>query len=376
MARISKRQAKKVAKAVKKHPKTALVLAILFIIICIVGYFVYKNLFPKKEAKGAISFHFLELGNQYAGDCVYVKAGDVDIIIDGGSKPDSVIAINSYVSQYVTDGTIEYAIITHAHEDHIAAFAGDSSYQSLFKYYEFETIIDFPKTESTSKTYQRYCEERQNEVDEGASHYTALQCYNNEDGAKREYELGESITLEILYNYYYDHKASDENDYSVCVQFTHGSNKYLFTGDLEEKGEKFLIEYNQLSKVALYKAGHHGSNSSSCTEFLSVIKPEICVATCVAGSVEYSQDLYVGTFPTQGFIDRISKWTEKIYVTSLVTGVKLDGDKYKNEGFTSMNGNVVIISGEQGVSVECSNNDTLLKDTDWFKEYRECENWN
>ena len=60
----------------------------------------------------------------------------------------------------------------------------------------------------------------------------------------------------------------------------------------------------------------------------------------------------------------------------MVTGVKLDGDKYKNEGFTSMNGNVVIISGEQGVSVECSNNDTLLKDTDWFKEYRECENWN
>ena len=376
MAKISKRQAKKVAKAIKKSPKSAVVLAILFIVICVVGYFVYNNYFNKKEAKGAISFHFLELGNENAGDCIYVKAGDVDIIIDGGSKTDSVGTITDYVSDYVKDNTIEYAIITHAHEDHIASFAGDAKYKSLFTYYKFETIIDFPMTNSTSKIFQRYCEARELEVQEGAEHFTALQCYNNQDGAKRVYELGDSITLEILYNYYYEHKASDENDYSVCVQFTHGSNKYLFTGDLEEKGEKLLVEYNDLSKVALYKAGHHGSNGSSCQEFLSAIKPEICVVTCVAGSVEYSQDIMLGTFPTQGFIDRISKWTEKVYVTSMVTGIKLEDGKYKNQGFTSMNGDIVIISGEDGVSVECSNNNTLLKDTDWFKEYRECENWN
>ena len=37
-----------------------------------------------------------------------------------------------------------------------------------------------------------------------------------------------------------------------------------------------------------------------------------------------------------------------------------------------MNGNIVVslVNGE--VKVECSNNNTLLKDTTWFKENRRC----
>ena len=37
---------------------------------------------------------------------------------------------------------------------------------------------------------------------------------------------------------------------------------------------------------------------------------------------------------------------------------------------TRLNGNIVVISAKDGVSVECSNNNTILKDTDWFKQYR------
>ena len=35
-----------------------------------------------------------------------------------------------------------------------------------------------------------------------------------------------------------------------------------------------------------------------------------------------------------------------------------------------MNGNIVVTSDREGVTVQCSNNNTLLKDTDWFKENR------
>ena len=49
------------------------------------------------------------------------------------------------------------------------------------------------------------------------------------------------IELEILYNYYYENKTSDENNYSVCFMLRRGEEQFLFTGDLEEKGEELIF---------------------------------------------------------------------------------------------------------------------------------------
>ena len=97
----------------------------------------------------------------------------------------------------------------------------------------------------------------------GAVHYTALQCWNQTDGAQRVYEVSDGVEMEILYNYYYENESKDENNYSVCLMFNQGDKHFLFTGDLEEDGEEQLVVYNQLPKVELFKAGHHGSKTSS-----------------------------------------------------------------------------------------------------------------
>jgi hypothetical protein len=39
-------------------------------------------------------------------------------------------------------------------------------------------------------------------------------------------------------------------------------------------------------------------------------------------------------------------------------------------GYQSMNGNIVVSSSGGDVSVNCSNNNTLLKDTEWFIKNR------
>ena len=101
---------------------------------------------------------------------------------------------------------------------------------------------------------------------------------------------------------------------------------------------------------------------------LDVISPKICVVSCCAGSVEYTQN-FANTFPTQDFINRISKHTDKVYVPVMIDTVYNNSkDKYENvENETLLNGNIVVRSHAQsGVTVTCSNNDTLLKDTDWF----------
>ena len=48
---------------------------------------------PNQENPGNLiyedlQFHFLELGNKYTGDSVYIKAGNRSIFIDGGYKAD------------------------------------------------------------------------------------------------------------------------------------------------------------------------------------------------------------------------------------------------------------------------------------------------
>lgn len=347
----------------------------MFVIGALSGFSVYAVTTITSDklvfASSDLQIHFMELGNINAGDCIYIKAGDNDILIDAGSKNTSLPTIKAYLDKFVTDNTIEYAIVTHAHQDHYACYATNKYEDSLFNYYKYGTLIDFAGHNNTGSMYNSYENNIKKEIEQdGMTRYNALQCVEEKDGAKQVYELGSGITLKILDSYYYRNSATTENDYSVCFLLTQGENNYLFTGDLEEKGEKKLTELNDLPKCVLYKAGHHGSKTSSTDALLSVIQPEYVVVTCVAGSVEYTQKLE-NTFPTQIFINTVSKYTQNVYVTSMAE-IKKNGTKYENVSFSSMNGNIVVYSKSNEVKFEFSNNDLKLKDTDWFKEYRIC----
>lgn len=318
-----------------------------------------------------LSFHFLELGNNYTGDSTYIKAGDVDILIDAGSRQNSADAISAEVNKYCTDGKLEYVIATHAHQDHIAGFTNTNSRDGIFKRYECGIIIDFALTNASSAVYNNYCAARDAEVEAGAKHYTAMDCVAERNGAQKTYELGEGMSMTILYQRFYEETSSDENNYSVCVLFNHGDKYYLLTGDLEAEGEASLVENNTLPQVELFKAGHHGSYTASTDTLLSVIRPKIVCVCCCAGSIEYTNTKNNHTFPAQEFIDRVAPYTDKVYVTT-VGQVAYDSDKgkYKDVGFASMNGNITVLSSGGNVTVTCSNNNTVLKDTAWFSENR------
>ena len=419
-ASSGKRTVKKAVKVAKKHPRAVIAVAVILVVIIAVGAILYlkvdkvhtaidnlinrastrvspdpgdetisvdeKKSIPKAQTYGdkALTFHFLELGNNNTGDCIYIKAGETDILIDAGSRKNSASGICDYVRQYCTDGKLEYVIATHAHQDHIAGFMGLAKDGGVFRRFECLTIIDFARSDQSLTTdsggaslYAQYLSERDAEVKAGAKHYTALQCYKEADGAQRTYEIGEGMTMTILYQKYYEEDASktegEENNYSVCVLFNHGDNYYLFTGDLEADGEASLVESNDLPEVQLFKAGHHGSFTATTDTLLSVIKPKIVCVCCCAGSIEYTKTKNQHTFPAQEFIERVAPYTDKVYVTTLgrVEYNESKG-KYEDVGFSSMNGNIVVLSRNGEVTVSCSNNDTLLKDTDWFKANRTC----
>lgn len=342
---------------------------------------------PKTETfvSGDLSIHFLQLGNKYTGDCVFIQCGENDILIDAGSRNDSSTTIIDYVDNYVTDNTLEYVIATHGHEDHISAFYSTTDRVGIFEHYKVENIIDFPLTNSTATSRTvvgKYYAARDEEIANGANHYTALECYNNQNGVSRIIQLSEGVELEILYNYYYENTdSSGENNYSVCVMINQGDNHYLFTGDLEENGEEKLVEYYQqnyegLPHCVLYKAGHHGSKTSSSITLMEAITPEYVCVCCCAGTSEYT-DTKANQFPTQEFIDNVAPYTKNVYVTSMVDNY-VDKSDFSSLGTVkAMNGNIVFTASGNKISLEFSNNDLRLLDTQWFQENRVCPTaWN
>lgn len=316
-----------------------------------------------------LSIHFLELGNKYTGDCTYIKAGDNDILIDAGSRVNSIGAITAYIDQFVTDGTLEYVIVTHAHQDHYAGFATGESTDSIFDLYECKTIIDFALTnqKSDGAMYSNYIRERDAEIANGAVHYTAAECITEE---KNVFTLSDTVKLEILDSYYYYNESSDENNYSVCTliteESTDGDRNYLLTGDLEKEGESYLVDMNELPEVELFKAGHHGSPTSTTAKLLEVIKPKYVAVCCCCGSPEYT-DNTANQFPSQAFIDRVAPYTKNVYVTTLCVD-------YKNSEYVSMNGNIVFLVKNDVLSVSCSASTLPLYESDWFKTSRTCPN--
>lgn len=325
-----------------------------------------------------LSIHFLELGNKYTGDCTLIDIGETEILIDAGSKASSVPVIFDYISDYV-DGKLDYVVVTHAHEDHYAGFATNSGTDSLFDLFEVDTIIEFAKTNQTQskKLYANYLRERDAEIENGAKCFTALECVNGTTNAKGEqaqrvFSLGDEskkIEMEILYQKFYEEQSDTENNYSVCLMINQNDkNHYLFTGDLEKEGEESLVadekntEY--LTEVTLYKAGHHGSKTSSSDALLSKIKPKIVCVCCCAGSSQYTSK-NENQFPTQEFVSRVKNYTDKIYVTSLCVN-------YQENKFESFNGTIVVCGNSANTDFKLmfSNNNTILKDTDWFKANR------
>ena len=349
------------------------------------------------------SIHIIDLG-EYAGDSIYIKAGDNDILIDAGSRAGSASLICEYLSEYVTDNKLEYVIATHADQDHIAAFVGSGENSGVLYKYEVDTLIKFDnitkkKENSPTKVYTDFMSAVDYLKANGTTVYTAGQCYNETDGAKRQYWLDSEHTLSmnILYNHYYYNQSTDENNHSVVTLFTKttdtGNFNYLFTGDLEKDGESRMVdyyakpsnsksEYDILPEVDFYKAGHHGSGTSSTAKLLDAIKPKYIAISCCAGSPEYTKN-NLNTFPYQASLDNMLKHTEKIYCTGMAKNLpKLNNNgefASKKYDYEPHNGNIVFFfnsrinaAGETtgNIKLWCSNSYDTLIETEWFQKYR------
>jgi competence protein ComEC len=106
-------------------------------------------------------------------------------------------------------------------------------------------------------------------------------------------------------------RVREENDRSVVLQLLHGRNRLLFTGDIEEAAEAWLVQSaGTLLRSDMVKVPHHGSRTSSTDAFVEAASDSSTMAV-----VSVDADGRYG-LPAEEVINRWEKAASAVYSTA------------------------------------------------------------
>ena len=113
------------------------------------------------------------------------------------------------------------------------------------------------------------------------------------------------------------------NNNAVVCNLHYKDFSMLFTGDIEEVAENEIVKsYFQdknLLKASVLKVGHHGSKTSSTSEFLNVVRPQIALIG-VGKNNKFGH-------PNDGVLQRLGDLKCKIFRTDLNGEISIEVDK-------------------------------------------------
>lgn len=233
---------------------------------------------------GNLAVHFIDVGQ---GDSVFITLPDgTSMLIDAG--PGS--ASNTVVSTIKALGneSIDYAVFTHPHEDHIGGAP------AVFQAFDVKGVW-MPRTSHTTQAYENMLLAIEREglmIDEATAGKVIF-----DRGNLRAWLLNPS-------------KADiNLNNMSAVVALTYDTITFIFAGDAESEAEAAMVRRSslQLPDCDVLKVAHHGSSTSTTTEFLEAVSPEIAVISVGAGN-SYEH-------PAQSTLDRLTARGAEVYRT-------------------------------------------------------------
>ena len=219
------------------------------VVICGAGCSVYiSDGFEKTDMV------FVDVGQ---GDCLHIKAGGKNLLIDGGGNFNYNVGKNTLKPYLLKNGVtkIDMAIATHLHTDH---------YQGLKELSQMYRIKKLGVYEANSINENHL--KKEFKTDEIL--YLAAGDVIN---------IGREVSVEVLSpagGNPLDEK--DENKNSLVLRINVKGSSVLMTGDIDEKGEMALIADTDI-KADILKVAHHGSRYSSCEKFIEAAAAQTAV---------------------------------------------------------------------------------------------------
>ena len=116
-------------------------------------------------------------------------------------------------------------------------------------------------------------------------HHGALANLQKEYHVGHIYDYYSSYPISVghltFYNYNtYGLNKSEENDRSLVLSFHILNKDFLIMGDAPSWVEKEMIKDYETIPCDILKVGHHGSDTSTCEEFLKYISPQEAIVSC------------------------------------------------------------------------------------------------
>lgn len=298
---MNKRTKKKIAKSILKRP-ILLVPIILVVLALIAGFIVYKVFFDKPEEyeipDGSAEIHYIDVGQ---GDATLVLADGMSVLIDTGVR-DSEDALINYLKDKGIQ-TLDYFIITHFDSDHYGEAA------DIVDAFKINNLIlpdqiklnDEGEDQATYKNFMDKVAAKNDEIfvsiiennDDIGQRVICDDIIDIDDKNDRVLNVGvidpekegDKADLELEFFAPIKDDYKDSNDYSVVFMLRWGATKMLFTGDAEKNSEADIVErygmsLDDLFDCDVFKAGHHGSRTSSCDAILEAASPEYIIISC------------------------------------------------------------------------------------------------
>jgi len=209
----------------------------------------------KEVSNNKLEVVFFDVGQ---GDSIFIETpNNFQVLIDGG--PSSAVLEKLGKEMPFYDRTIDLIVLTHPDYDHVSGLL------EVLKSYKVKNILWTGVVKNTAE-YEEWVKLIEKEK---ANVMLAM--------ASQEIILQKEplIYFKILYPFesLENQKIEDSNNTSIVAKLIFNDKSFLFMGDISCKIEKQLVEVD----ADILKIGHHGSNNSSCQEFIERVSPETAV---------------------------------------------------------------------------------------------------
>ncbi len=234
---------------------------------------------------------FFDVGQ---GDAILIQTpSHQNILIDGGPDPQR---INLELSKKLPfwDRTIDLMISTQPQADHITGLV------EILQRYKVKQVLE-PGVPYDSSIYQEWLKL----VEEGQIKHEIAR-------VGQEIDLGQGIKLEVLNPpvELLQGTSHDVDNNGVVMKLSWGEVSFLFTADIREEAEFELIGQRADLRSTVLKVAHHGSKTSTSSQFLAAVDPEVAVIS-VGADNPFG---HPGPEVVERLVDRLGEG--KVYLTS------------------------------------------------------------
>ncbi|MBN1857534.1 MAG: DNA internalization-related competence protein ComEC/Rec2 [Dehalococcoidia bacterium] len=248
---------------------------------------------------GKLHVVFLDVGQ---GDAILViSPSGRTVLVDGGTHASG---ISTMLGQHLPfwNRTIDMVISTQPHADHIGGLL------DVLDRYEVHTVV-----QSTTNYDSLLVEEWNRRLS-----YLDISPVQATAGMSVALDEGTILTLLNPPEKRVTGTSDDVDNNGVVLRIDYGTVSFLLTADIRLETERRLLHDGTPLRATVLKVGHHGSDTSSGSQFLAAVDPE-CAIVSVGKDNSYGH-------PHESVVNRLEEYSTHLYTTAESGTIELTTD--------------------------------------------------